>query len=364
MAIIPRMKTWDAGVVGGGIIGLSLALALRRRGLDVIVIERGEPGREASWAAAGMIAHCEQPPELRLLARESAKLYPAFVSSVEEESGMRADLRSEGTIIFSEEGELSCDDVSRLNPEQLHDLEPRVSPPGQEAFLLPEASVDPRILTAACAKAAHRLGISMVSGSAVTEIEISNLGVSAIVTERSRYPVKAAINCAGAWACKISPQTVPTKPVKGHMLALVPPEKGAMLLRHVVRQSGVVYIVPRSDGRIVCGSTIEEVGYDKRVEAATVQRLHEAAADLVPDLSEWRIHESWTGLRPGTPDNLPIMGATATQGHFVATGHFRDGILLAPITALVMSKIVLGEDTGFELAAFSPERFRASVGPR
>jgi glycine oxidase len=351
------MKTWDVGVVGGGIIGLSLALELRRRGAEVLVVERGEPGREASWAAAGMIAHCEQPPTLHSLAAASAKLYPGFVSRVEEESAMKADLRREGAIVFTDSEELSCDDLSRLDPDQLHDLEPRISPPQQEVFLLPESSVDPRALTAACAKAAHRLGITIVAGSAVAEIEVSNLGVSAVVTERSRYPVKTAVNCAGAWSGQIGPHAFPARPVKGHMLSLVPPATGTMLLRHVVRQSGVVYMVPRSDGRIVCGSTLEESGFDKRVEPATIQRLHQAAADLVPDLTEWRIHESWTGLRPGTPDSLPILGATTTPGYFVATGHFRDGILLAPVTALVMGRIISGEYPEFDLSLFSPARF-------
>jgi glycine oxidase len=351
------MKTWDVGIVGGGIIGLSLAMELHRRGTGVLVIDRGEPGREASWAAAGMIAHCEQKPGIRPLAAASAAMYPEFVSGVEEESGINVDLRPEGAIVFSDPDDLSYDDISRLSPEELHDLEPGLAPPQQEAFLLPEASVDPRALTAACAKAAHHRGIGVVSGAAVTEIEIGNLGVSAIVTERSRYPVKTAVNCAGAWAGSFGPHAFPVRPVKGHMLSLVPPTTGVMLLRHVVRQPDVVYLVPRSDGRIICGSTIEEAGFDKRVDPATIQRLHQAAADLVPDLTEWRIHESWSGLRPGTPDGLPILGATATPGYFVATGHFRDGILLAPITAVVMSRIVLGETPGFDLTAFSAGRF-------
>jgi glycine oxidase len=128
------------------------------------------------------------------------------------------------------------------------------------------------------------------------------------------------------------------------------------LLKHVIRTTEI-YLIPRSDGRILVGTTVEEAGFDKRTDVATIQRLHRAAMATFPELQNAKILEDWAGLRPGTPDALPILGATATPGYYVATGHFRDGILLAPITARVMARVIHGDDPGFDLSAFSPQRF-------
>jgi glycine oxidase len=138
------------------------------------------------------------------------------------------------------------------------------------------------------------------------------------------------------------------------MLAVV----GARVLTHVVR-SPEVYLVPRSDGRILIGATVEEAGYDKRTDADTIHRLHHAAIRLIPPLQQARVLEAWAGLRPGTPDDLPILGETGTRGYFVATGHYRDGILLAPVTAEVMAPLITGGKPEQDISAFSPERFAA-----
>ena len=166
------------------------------------------------------------------------------------------------------------------------------------------------------------------------------------------------MNCAGAWASQIKPFGVPTRPVKGQMLCVVPAAKAhtsGPLLRHVVR-TPEVYIVPRSDGRILLGSTLEEAGFDKRVDPETVQRLHRAAESVAPEIGQMRIHDAWAGLRPGTPDDLPILGATSMPGYYAATGHYRDGIMLAPVTAEVMTQLLTGQPTKFDLAPFSPLR--------
>jgi glycine/D-amino acid oxidase-like deaminating enzyme len=160
------------------------------------------------------------------------------------------------------------------------------------------------------------------------------------------------VNCAGAWAGTIAPYDLPVKPVKGQMLAVVE----APALKHVVR-SKQVYLVPRSDRRLVIGSTLEEAGFNKQTDVNTLQRLFEAAVELVPGIARSRRHEAWAGLRPGTPDELPILGETAVSGFFAATGHYRDGILLAPITARVMADLLVDGSCGHDLAAFSPNRF-------
>jgi glycine oxidase len=362
------VKTWDVIIVGGGIIGVSVALGLRKRGAQVLIVEKSEPGGEATHAAAGMLAHCEQAPPLRDLALASAAMYPEFLHEIEDESGYKVDYRRHGTIVFltGDEEEPLCKGGYRLDAPELARLEPRLSCPEAGAAFLPEASVEPRALIAAAVKAAHHRGVDIASGTAVTQIEITNLGVSGVSTTKTNYPGAIVVNCAGAWSGHLAgPLRIPTRPLKGHMMALIPASRLTVhgikhsteeIIRHVVRGPDA-YLVPRTDGRIVVGSTVEDVGYDKRVVPDTIQRLHQAAANLVPELGEARIHETWAGLRPGSPDALPLIGATDVQGYFVATGHFRDGILLAPITAHLMTQLIMGEQPDFDLSAFSPQRF-------
>ena len=351
------MKAWDAIIVGGGIIGLSLSIALRKRGVKVLVVERGEPGREASHAAAGMLVDFpeETPALLQPFAAASAAMYPEFVHELKDESGINPDLRGQGTIVFSPEGVDRAKDThsEQLSTAQLAQIEPALVAPHCAAFLLRERSVDPRALVAAALKAARHRAVDISSGSAVTELLLRDGCVEGVVTAKTTYRAPIVVNCAGAWAGQISPHRFPTRPVKGQMLSVV----GQPVLKHVIR-SDEVYLVPRSDGRILIGATVEEAGYDKRTDAASIHRMHQAAIRLVPALERARVLEDWAGLRPGTPDDLPILGATGTPGYFVATGHFRNGILLAPVTAHVMAQVITGAKPEFDLAAFSPDRFQ------
>ena len=353
------MKSWDAIIIGAGIIGVSLGIALRKRGLRVLVVERGEPGREASYAAAGMLADCtlETPPALEPLATASARMYPEFVHELEDESGMRLDLRSEGTILFPPIGQTherpgfpAADSL----PAPLAEMEPGLAARERPAVYLKERSIDPRALMAAALKAARHRGVDTSSGDSVTAVDLADARVVGVRTTKTSFLAPLVVNCAGAWAGQFRPGRVPTRPVKGQMLAVVIPRRD--LLRHVVR-SPEVYLVPRSDGRIVIGSTLEDAGYDKRTNPDTIHRLYRAALALVPELREARILEDWAGLRPGTPDGLPILGATATPGYYVATGHFRDGILLTPVTARAISQLVCDGKTEYDLSAFSFTRF-------
>ena len=353
------MKSWDAIIVGAGIIGLSLGIALRKRGLRVLVVERGEPGREASYAAAGMLADCtlETPASLQQLATASARMYPEFVHELEDESGIRVDLRSQGTILFVPPDHVSeCPEfhAEHLPPTSLAEMEPALATPEGPAFYLKERSVDPRALVVAALKAAKHRGVDTSSGDPVTTVDLADSRVVGVSTTKTSFLSPMVVNCAGAWAGELPPASVPTRPVKGQMLAVVPPRRD--LLGHVVR-SPEVYLVPRSDGRVVIGSTVEEAGYDKRTDAETIHRLHRAAVNLLPELGQGRILEDWAGLRPGTPDALPILGPTATPGYYVATGHFRDGILLAPVTAQAMAQLICEGGTEYDLSPFSFMRF-------
>jgi glycine oxidase len=353
------VKTWDVIVVGGGIIGLTLAISLRKRGLCVLVVERGEPGREASYAAAGMLADCtlETPAALQPLATASARMYPEFVHELQDESGMKLDLRDEGTLLFvppeyAVEQPQFCGENPL--PAPLAELEPALANTKFPVVYLKERSVDPRALVAAALKAAKHRGVDISSGTSVTDVLLSAGQVTGVSTERTHYSAPCVVNCAGAWAGTFATHRFPTRPVKGQMLAVAGAQHN--VLRHVIR-APEIYLVPRTDGRIVIGSTLEEAGYDKRTDADTVRRMHQAALRMVPALEQARFLEAWAGLRPGTPDDLPILGATSTRGYFVATGHFRDGILLTPVTAHVMAQVITGVPPDHDISAFSPCRF-------
>jgi glycine oxidase len=361
------VKSWEVIIVGGGLIGLSLALALRKQGASVLVVDRGEPGREASHAAAGMLAHCDPhtPALLQPLARASARMYPAFVHELEDESGQHIDFRRQGTILLENtEIDLPCPDAKRLSTVELTELEPGLRAGSACTWYLPETSVDPRSLVAASLKAARHRGVDLSSGLEVTAIEVDKNRVAGVRTTRTHFAAPVVVNCAGAWSGQLVPLNFPVRPIKGQMLATAPPltynEQGTpsspRILQHAVRTPNV-YMVPRSDGRIVIGSTLEDTGFDKRIVPATIRALHQQANELVPELVNTRTLESWAGLRPATPDGLPLLGATTIQGYFVATGHYRNGILLAPATAQLMMQLINHTRPDFDISPFRPSRF-------
>ncbi len=363
------MKAWDVVVAGAGVIGLSLAWRLRSEGLTVLLIDKGEPGREASYAAGGMSAHCDPhlPAELKPLACASAAMYPKFVHELQDESGEPADLRGQGTIAFFRQDERpGCEGALSLNENEIERLDPALTQPppelGTSAYWLPERSVDPRALCNVLVKAARHRGVDFVTGSAVLEVEVQNGRAVGVKTSSSSYPAGIVVNCMGAWASQIQPLGLPTHPAKGQMVCVVPsPEDSGerLAVRHVIR-TPEIYIIPRSDRRILLGATVEDAGFDKRTDATTIERLYRAAVTVVPKIGEMRIHDAWAGLRPASPDNLPMLGETMLPGYFAATGHYRDGIMLAPVTAEVMTQLILGKPVDFKLQPFSPQRFGAS----
>ena len=357
-----NVKTWDVIIIGGGIIGLSLSIALRKRGASVLIVERGEPGREASHAAAGMLADfpLEMPAVLQPLATASARMYPEFVHELQDESGMNVDLRDQGTIFFAtpehlhEHPSLATDCPL---PSPLDELEPALGQVSLPAIYLKERSVDPRALTAAALKAARHRDVDIYSGTAVTEVLLANGRASGVGTAKTSYSAPVVVNCAGAWAGQLPPHQFPTRPVKGQMLSLAGASRDFAAPRHSRSRnlSG-----PRSDGRILVGATVEEAGI-RQAHRRGHDSAHAPGGDPSgPALAQARMLEAWAGLRPGSPDNLPILGATRTPGYFVATGHFRDGILLTPVTAQVMAQMVTGGEPEYDVSAFSPARFQNS----
>jgi glycine/D-amino acid oxidase-like deaminating enzyme len=319
-------------------------------------------------------------------------MYPEFVHEIEVESGMKVDLRDQGTILFPDNkhfshpairSQMRANAISMTDLEQLEPALPKTNSDRVElelarqelspehsveeieelfksirgqALYLKERSVDPRALTAAALRTAKNRGVDFSSGDTVTAINLSDAHVSGVTTAKTSFAAEKVVNCAGAWSSQIGPNSIPTRPVKGQMLCLAMPSRN--FLEHVIR-APKAYLIPRSDGRLLIGATVEEVGFDKRTVPATIQELHHAALELVPKLRDAKILEGWAGLRPGTPDALPILGTTSTPGYFVATGHFRDGILLAPVTAQLMAQIISGETPAHDLTPFSPSRFQS-----
>jgi glycine oxidase len=358
---------YDVIVIGGGIIGLSVTWELSRKSARVLLIERQEPGQEASHAGGGMIADLDPvlPAELQELAHRSARLYPTFVSELASETQHAIDLRDVGVIAFEQHPIAEDNGIRSITGPQALALEPKLALPPDPAYTMAERAVDPRDLVSALLCALRKRGVEIVNGERVVKILVEHGHTRGVVTEKASYAAPNVVNCAGAWASQIAGATLPTMPVKGHMVALAFPDELAMssetreqrrALRHVLR-SRWCYIIPRSNGRYVVGSTVEPAGFDKSLNVYRVKRLQDAATRLIPQFAEAKIAEAWTGLRPGTPDNLPLLGATRTDGYFAATGHYRDGILLTPVTAEVMSSLVLEGKTPVALDRFSPLRF-------
>jgi glycine oxidase len=342
------VNTPDVIIAGAGLIGVSTALELRRRGAEVLILERGEPGREASSAAAGWLASAalETPSLLRPLAAASAQMFLEYVADLEESSGMNVDFRRQGTIALLRGRDVPAH-YRKLSPQELRYIEPALKTEGRSAFFADEASVDPALLMQAALRSAARHGIEIRAHCAAELISRKGIELQ-VSTTAGMLTAKTVIDCRGAWS------GAPVKPRKGQALYLQPERAG--VLEHVVA-APEVYLVPRSSGKIFAGATVEDVGYDKTVEPEIIRQLHAAAARLIPQLASATVMESWAGLRPGSPDDLPLIGATQTPGLFLASGHFRNGILLAPVTGRIMADLATGRLPADDIAAFSPLRF-------
>jgi glycine oxidase len=341
------VKSCDVIIAGAGIIGVSLALELRQRGATVLLLDRAEPGSEASSAAAGMLAAAdpETPEALRPLAVESERIFSAFVQRIQFAAGFQVDFRRVGTIAFMSE-RTAPHEYRGLSAEELQLLEPSIHRSEHSAYFVREDSVDPHLLTRAALAAAQTHGVEVRGDTAITEIRAGGDAVE-VLTETETFSAASAVDCRGAWS------GAPVRPRKGQMLYVYPETN---VLQHVLR-APEVYIVPRSSGKILIGATVEDVGFDKSVDRSAILQLMSAAAKYLPALASAPVTQSWAGLRPGTPDDLPILGPTSIPGTFIATGHFRNGILLAPVTAQIMADLVQGRPSPLDIRAFSPDRF-------
>jgi glycine oxidase len=368
------MHQSDICIAGAGIIGLTLALELQRRGARVTVLEQGTPLVEASTAAAGMLAanDSHNPPEMRPLADLSLSLYPAFLEQLRNLSGMVVPFQT-STTLQGVPSHLADDVLPSLTPEELHQVVPQLVPGDRCFVLLDEHSLDPRQLATALLAAIGATTIDLRTQARVVSIHSWHESVE-VQTTSGTFHCAQFVDCTGAWASGAwapGSSTLPRldilssiSPRKGQMLAVALPD--TLQLRMVVRTSEI-YIVPRREGpnagRAVIGATIEDVGFDKTVHSADIARLRSRAASLLPELASAHMVESWAGLRPATSDGLPLLGLVRGQSRcFLASGHYRNGILLAPATAHVMAQLLSGEEPSIELASFSPSRIFRTGG--
>jgi len=365
----------DIIIIGAGIIGCAIAYRLAKQGLSVIVIEKGEPGQEASWAAAGMLAPQAEishsiPDTLIQLFEASHRLYPDFVSELESQTGTRIPYRSCGSILaardYPEAKVLSGlfeklsrrgTQIEEITPDRMRDIEPELADTIETALLLPnDRHVNNRNLVQSLVAAAEQKGVQFITRSAVTGFTVEKNRIVSVHFEDRELSSDLVINCAGCWAGLFAPEKqpgIPVRPVRGQIVCLqVNPQK----LRHLIHSSSV-YMVPWPDGRTLVGATMENAGYEKINTAWGVQHLLERAMKLVPALQQAQVVDYWAGLRPDTPDNLPILGGTDIANYYVATGHFRNGILLAPITAELMAELILNGKTRIPLEPFHLSRF-------
>jgi glycine oxidase len=372
------VKQPNVVVIGAGVIGLGIAWRLAARGVPVAVFDKGEAGAGASHAAAGMLAACceAEPGEdaLITLGRESQARWPAFAAELERASGMEVGLRSEGTLVVA----LTADDQARLNHQlvfqqklglplqwisaaETRRREPHLAGKLAGAVFSPEdTQVDNRKLAAALRIAAEAAGASIREHRAVSAISSRAGRIDGVVlADGTKVAADMVVLAAGAWSrgiAGLAPELrPPVRPIKGQMLALRM-EAAAPLLSHVVWAPGA-YLVPRQDGRLLIGATVEEKGYDASLTAGGILTLLEAAWRAVPAVEELPIDEMWVGHRPGSRDDAPILGAGPIEGLVYATGHHRNGILLTPITADAIARLVLDGVAEPAIRPFGIERF-------
>lgn len=356
-------------VVGGGIIGCAAAYELAKAGCRVAVFERATPGAEASSAAAGLLAPIDDSAETNFarLALASWRLYPDIVRELQERTGIDVEYVTRGTIYPTSAAQKRRDvgawadieefGVKVLEDDDVHRLEPALSPKIRQAiFVKGDHWLNNQKLVLAYAQAAAAAGVELKTGCNVSRLVVEEARARGLVTEGERVEGDAILLAAGAWSGELMAGLglpLRIEPRRGQMIALahVPP-----VLTHCVH--GEVYIAPRPSGELLIGATVERAGFQRAVTAEGIAGLLRAAIELVPSLRDLPIARTWCGFRPWAPDSLPVLGPwPGVEGLFVATGHFRNGILLAPITARLMTEWITGREPSLAMKDFLPDRF-------
>jgi glycine oxidase len=373
----------DVVVVGAGVIGLTCAWRLRQRGLSVAVFDSGQAGAKTSRVAAGMLAPITEvefgEAALTNLNLASADAYPAFVEELQSASGTELHFRQGGSLYVAADRDEAADvdrlhDLQRsselpvnwLDARACRELEPGLAPTLLGGLLAPsDAQIDPRALTAALLQVVREAGVTVAEHTNIAEITLEGDRCTGVRTDDGiLWPADSVVVATGCWTGSADwiPEAVrpPVRPVKGQLLRLKT-RSGQQFCEHIIR-TPTVYVVSHADGRVVVGASAEEQGFDRAITAGAMLELLRDGYRVLPDLAELELIEMQAGLRPGTPDNAPILGRSSLSGLTFATGHYRNGILLAPITA----QMVVAELTGDSFTStretsiddFSPDRFQ------
>jgi len=363
-------------IIGGGVIGLSIGWQLAKNSFDVTIYDRNWAGQGASWAAAGMLSpraevHM-QASDLLQLGLASAELYPEWVGELESDSQISVDYRTHGTLMVS----LDRDDqaelehhysmqlaldlpVEWLTGAEAREIEPYLSPRVTSAVSCKkDFQVDNRLMVQALIQAFEKFGGNLLQQTPVCKIEIQNEKAIGIRVEEKFIEADLIVLSAGCWSSQIEglPDWArpPVRPVKGQMIAVrmdVP-----TILQHVIYAPDA-YLAPKSDGRLLIGATCEEQGFNTNITAGGMFELLRGAWEVLPSVYELPIDETWVGLRPGSRDNAPILGKTQIKNLIMATGHYRQGILLTPVTCREISSLIMTDQPSSLIAPFMLERF-------
>jgi glycine oxidase len=380
---VTRRIEADVAVIGGGVIGLACAYELLHRGRSVVVLERDRAGSGAGAIAAGMLAPVSEveteEPAFVDLALESCGLYPQWIQRIEADAGLGCGYRGEGSLLLAlhRDHELELERLMAtqrrmglqselITREQALEKEPYISPRVISGlFVAGDRQVNPRRLTLALAAAIRARDGSIIEGEAASPLFEGDVAVGAATSE-AEVRAEAVLIAAGAWSGQVWPGgsmlpvstggtvqppdagPLPMRPVKGQILRL----RGPRLIDHVLRTPDV-YLVPREDGELVVGATMEEQGFDTTITTWAVMDLLRDAWRILPGISELELAETSAGLRPALRDHLPAIGATSVEGLFVATGHYRHGVLLSPVTAQLIAGAMAGQSMPH---AFDPKR--------
>jgi glycine oxidase len=372
----------DVAIIGGGVIGLAVARSLALRGLrNVLLIERNALGAESSSAAAGMLApqaEADCADEFFDFSCQSRDMYPAFAASLREETGIDIELDTTGTLYlaFTPEDVLELEQrykwqanaglaVEKFPPETARLFEPSIAANVQVALRFPrDMQVENRRLISALAVSNEQLSVSLETGVAVTSLRVERGRLAGVETSRGFVATENVVIAGGAWSSEIgltnergADKALPTvgiEPVRGQMLCF---EANPRICSHVI-YSPRGYIVPRRDGRLLAGSTTEHAGFDKRITGEGLHCITSAALEISPQIGALPMIDRWAGLRPRAADGLPVLGPCAEIGGlFYATGHYRNGILLAPITGELIAEAIVNRNVAASLKIFSPDRF-------
>jgi len=366
---------YDCLIIGAGVIGLSTAYELAAHGLRVCVVDRQQPGREASWAGAGILLPAKfRPgdPPAEQLAALSVEFHPQWAAELRETTGVDTGYRRCGALYVARSEQTAEELATRLAPWQtrgirvksvptdhLEEFEPHLTRDVASVWLLPEQAQirNPRHLKALLT-GCHARGVEVRAGVAVEDFQIRDDRITALETNQGRMTADHVCLAAGSWSGTLARKlglSARIKPIRGQIVLL---ETTNAPLRHVIEIDGDSrYFVPRPDGRLLVGSTEEDVGFDNCTTARGVAGLLQLALEMAPHLAAARVERTWAGLRPGSADGLPYLGQIPHVANgWIAAGHFRRGLALAPATAVVMSRLIRGVEPEVDLRPFRPDR--------